>query len=89
MAGAHLRSSLQGGRVMPSLREGRIEVTRKDTIYRGSFLAKEDTVIVRFGNARKSTRLDGSEPQPIAEKILGELVDKAIGGKKPKRLKKA
>ena len=67
---------------MPSSGEGRIEVTRKNTIYRGSYVVKEDTVIVRFGNARDSTPLAGSEPQAIAEKILGELVDKAIAGKR-------
>ena len=58
---------------MPSPREGKIEVTRKDAIYRGSYLVKAGTVIVRFGNARGSAPLEGSESHEIAQKILAEL----------------
>lgn len=67
---------------MPSPRASTIEVKHKDTIYRGSYLVKEGKLIVRFGNARSSTPLAGSEPRGIAQKILGELVDKSITGKK-------
>lgn len=68
---------------MPSPSEGRIEIVRGEAAYRGSYLVKGDKVIVRFGNARASTPLEGAEPRGIAQKVLGELVDKAIAGKKP------
>jgi hypothetical protein len=73
---------------MPSRKEGMIEVKRKETIYRGSYLVKEKMVIVRFGNARASARIGESEPHVIAQTVLDELVDKAVAGKKPAADKK-